>query len=109
MKKLISSETVFSTKWFEIDALSIVGSTEPYYVVSTSDYVVIVALTNEKDLLFVKQYRPALNEQTIELPSGHVEDDQTPQEAAHAELFEETGHQAVKMELLGCVSPDPGR
>ena len=74
-----------------------------------SDYVTFLALTNNNEILFVKQYRPVLEKYTLELPSGHVEPGQTPEQAAQAELLEETGYKAEKLELLGCINPDPGR
>jgi 8-oxo-dGTP pyrophosphatase MutT (NUDIX family) len=48
-------------------------------------------------------------ETTLELPSGHVEPTQTPEEAARTELLEETGHEAERFELVGDFSPDTGR
>ena len=46
---------------------------------------------------------------TLELPSGHVEDDEDPQSAARKELREETGFIANDLILLGTLSPDTGR
>ena len=57
----------------------------------------------------MKQYRPALEKTSLELPSGHVELDQTPEEAARSELLEETGYKVDELELLGKINPDPGR
>jgi ADP-ribose pyrophosphatase len=46
---------------------------------------------------------------SLEIPSGHVDPGQTPEQAARAELLEETGHEANKLEFLANVSPDTGR
>ena len=46
---------------------------------------------------------------TLELPGGHVEKGQTPDQAARQELLEETGYTAGRMELLGTLIPDVGR
>jgi 8-oxo-dGTP pyrophosphatase MutT (NUDIX family) len=50
-----------------------------------------------------------VEEKTLELPSGHVENGQTPEEAARQELLEETGHVADHFECLGNLWPDTGR
>ena len=74
-----------------------------------SDYVSILALTERQEVLLVRQYRPAVESYTLELPSGHVEEGETPMEAARREFTEETGYQAANVELLGCLLPDTGR
>jgi 8-oxo-dGTP pyrophosphatase MutT (NUDIX family) len=62
----------------------------PYVHFRTQDYVAIIALHEEK-LALVKQFRIALNLETIELPSGLIEFGQTPMTAALVELEEEVG------------------
>mgnify|MGYP000979708972 CR=1 FL=1 len=107
--KIEKKEIVFSTNWFNIEAKTVSETDEPYFTLNTTDFVTILALNNTSEILFVKQYRPALELYTLELPSGHVEKGQTSEEAAHSELLEETGYMAKKLELLGCISPDTGR
>jgi 8-oxo-dGTP pyrophosphatase MutT (NUDIX family) len=60
-------------------------------------------------VLIVRQYRPAVEHETLELPSGLVDPGETPKEAARRELLEETGYEAGEMELLGGMEPDVGR
>jgi ADP-ribose pyrophosphatase len=73
------------------------------------DYVSVIALTGEQQVVLVRQYRPAVERYTLELPSGHVEADETPEQSACRELAEETGYQAERMELLGALLTDTGR
>ena len=109
-KMIINKEIVLTTPWFDVEAKTLKSEKlSPYYAINMSDYVTILALTNNNEILFVKQYRPVLEKYTLELPSGHVEPGQTPEQAAQAELLEETGYKAEKLELLGCINPDPGR
>jgi len=82
---------------------------EPYYMLDVDDYVSIVARTSGGRLLLVRQYRPVVGRETIELPSGHVDAGESPQDAARRELLEETGMVAKEMELLGVLVPDVGR
>ena len=109
MSKIIKSDTVFSTPWFNIEEKTVNGLKSPYYALTLLDYVSILALTNENQVLLVRQFRPAVKEDTLELPSGHVEEGEKPEEAARRELLEETGYEAKSLELLGVLNPDVGR
>lgn len=102
-------EVVLANRWFQIVARSSPGSSEPHYCLKTLDYVGIVATNPEGELLLVRQFRPVLWQVSLEIPSGHVELGQTPEQAARAELLEETGHEAEHFEFLANVSPDTGR
>ena len=104
-----SDEVVLENKWFQIVARQSPGSAAPHYCLKTLDYVCIVALNPEGELLLVRQFRPVLWTTSLEIPSGHVEPGQTPEEAARAELLEETGYEAEHFEFLANVSPDTGR
>ncbi len=105
----MDQQVVFSTPWFEIVAKRLEGDGAPHYSLRTNDYVSVVAVTREGRLVLVRQYRPAVDRTTLELPSGHVDDGDSPESAARKELLEETGHVADRFELLGDLSPDTGR
>ena len=65
--------------------------------------VIIVALTPERNLLFVEQHRIPVGGRTIEMPAGIVGDihaGESLELAAERELLEETGWQASSVELL---------
>jgi len=104
-----AEEVVLDTKWFQLVARRPPAYSEPHYSIRTHDYVAIVAVNRKGELLLVRQFRPAVWATTLELPSGHVEPGQTPEQAARAELLEETGHEVECLELLGNFSPDTGR
>jgi ADP-ribose diphosphatase len=99
---------VFGTKWFRVIAAPQADG-EPYYMLELPDYVSVVALTAARELLLVRQYRPVVRRHTLELPSGHVEPDEVPEDAARRELLEETGFEAPRFDLLGTLVPDVGR
>lgn len=104
-----TQETVFTTKWFSIAAKTPKGGGDPHYVLQTNDFVAMVAVDLKGRLLLVRQFRAAAEQVTLELPSGHVEEGETPEEAARKELLEETGHVADEFELVGKLSPCIGR
>ncbi len=108
--KLLTAEPVFESRWMSLIAKQYADSPQdPYYVVQTSDYVAVLAVTTEQDIILVKQYRPAVEQVTLEFPSGHVDLNESPEKAAVRELREETGYEAPRMELLGVLYPDTGR
>ena len=80
-----------------------------HYSISTLDYVSVLAVTKNGTFPLVRQFRPAIEEFTLELPSGHVDQGETPDQAARKELHEETGFVANELILLGNLSPDTGR
>jgi len=65
--------------------------------------VIVIALTPERNLLFVEQFRVPMQQRTIEMPAGLVgdtQDDDTLEEAARRELLEETGWRADDVRVL---------
>lgn len=74
------------------------------------DCVMVVAVTDQNRLLFVEEYRPAVDSKVIELPVGMVGniDVEPAFRAAYRELKEETGYQAGEMEVVGTLAVAPG-
>lgn len=101
-------KTVFATPWFQVQEVA-TGGKFPNYSINSPDFVCIIAVTEKNELLLVRQFRHAVAEMTLELPAGHVEKDETPEESARKELLEETGHVAEKFELLASLSPSTAR
>lgn len=82
---------------------------EVYHAVSQADYVAILARTRDGRIPIVRQFRPAVEEYTWELPSGLVESEEKPEEACVRELREETGLAPESITSLGWYFPDTGR
>src|SRR5437899_5247818 len=97
---IIERKTEFSTPWFQLVSKRVAGEAAPYYALAMADYVAIVAFTRRDELVLVRQFRPAIERHTLELPSGHVERNETPETAARRELLEECGFEVTQMELL---------
>lgn len=78
-----------------------------------SGIVAIVAVTNEKKLLLIEQFRPPVGKRVIELPAGLAGDvdGHELEELAHAaqrELLEETGYEAKSMKPVAAGPPSAG-
>jgi ADP-ribose pyrophosphatase len=104
----MASHVLLETKWFKVIARPQVED-HPYYMLELPDYVSIVAMTAAREILLVHQFRQVVDRETLELPSGHVEPFESPEDAARRELLEETGFVAPRLELLGKLVPDVGR
>jgi ADP-ribose pyrophosphatase len=63
-----------------------------WYYVDTPPSVMIVPLTAEGNLVFVRQYRHNLKAHVLEFPAGVISDEEKPEIAAVRELSEETGY-----------------
>ncbi len=107
--KPLKTEVAFATPWFQVLGKTMRQDEEPYYSLKLPDYAAVVALTEEQRVVIVRQYRPAVEHHTLELPSGLVDAGETPLAAARRELLEETGYEAGEWELLGGMEPDVGR
>lgn len=68
----------------------------------------IIPITAHCTVLLIKQWRPVTDSYMIELPSGTIENNETPEETAHRELREETGYSAAKLEYIDGIWPLSG-
>jgi 8-oxo-dGTP pyrophosphatase MutT (NUDIX family) len=82
---------------------------ETYHALGPAQYVVAVARTPVGLVPLVRQFRPAIERYTWELPSGLVDPGENPESACRRELFEETGLVAERVTCVGALHPDAGR
>ena len=70
--------------------------------------VCVAALTDEEELLFVRQFRYPYQEVLLEIPAGKLTPGEDPLACGMRELKEETGASAAQYESLGRLYPSPG-
>jgi len=111
--KIKARRTTTISPWMDIIAREVeFAPGEPpqvYHAVGQLDYLAIVAQTPDGRLPIVRQYRPALEAFTWELPAGLLERGEDAAEGAARELLEETGYPARKVHPMGSAAACTGR
>lgn len=80
-----------------------------YHCFALGDYISILAKTPGDLIPIVRQYRPAVEVYTWELPAGMLEAGEQPVQSCVRELKEETGLTAQSVTPLGVYYSDTGR
>lgn len=75
-----------------------------YWVLEYPDWVNVIAITKDGEMIMERQYRHGLGMTCYELPCGVVEAGEDPLDAARRELMEETGYSGGKWEKLMTLS-----
>lgn len=109
--QLIKKKIEYSTKYFNITSLTNNQNNydDPYYVLNCSDCVSVIVFTQDEKILLVKQFRPTVNADTWELPSGHIDPGESAEEAARREVLEETGYKIDKLTFIQAYVAETGR
>jgi 8-oxo-dGTP pyrophosphatase MutT (NUDIX family) len=102
----LSSNRVFSTRK-DTSVSPITGEEHDFFVIEAPDWVNVVAVTDEDEVLLIRQYRHGIESETVEIPGGCVDPGETPIEAARRELLEETGYVSDEWTFIGEVVPNP--
>jgi ADP-ribose pyrophosphatase len=83
------------------------GSQHDFYCIEAADWVNIIPLTADNEVVMIEQYRHGAGEVGLEIPGGIVDEGEQPRDAAVRELLEETGYGATKTIALGTARPNP--
>ncbi len=111
--RIRSRRTTTVSPWIRIIAREVEFSRNAkphiYHAVEQADYIAIVARTPIGRIPIVRQYRPAIEEFSWELPAGLVDADEDPAQGCRRELLEETGFPARSIHRLAETAPCTGR
>ncbi len=83
------------------------GAKHTFFVIECPDWVNIIALTKENEVVLIEQYRQGAEEIMLEIPGGMIDGDEEPEAAARRELLEETGYDSSEFVYLGKTRPNP--
>ncbi|PHN04971.1 NUDIX hydrolase [Flavilitoribacter nigricans] len=109
--KRLSSEVgpdlkLFRARWDEMQNPRNEKS-QKMIILQSKDAVNVVAVSPQKTIVFVRQYRFGIEDFTLELPGGLLNHDEEVIPAAKRELREETGYVSENWEELGKVASNP--
>ena len=107
--KVLSSKYLFRKPWLTVRSECLEmpnGKIVPeYFVHEYPEWVNVIAVTNDRKIVMIRQYRHALGRISFEIPAGVCENnDISLEESARRELLEETGLTAHRLELFGIFS-----
>jgi len=78
-----------------------------FYVIEAPDWITAVPLSDDRQVVFVRQFRFGTNDLTLEVPGGMCDAGELPRVSALRELREETGYATEDLVDLGFVHPNP--
>lgn len=85
----------------------VLGNERTFNVLTGADWVNVIALTPDDQVVLVRQFRHGTRAVTVEIPGGIVDPGESFIEAGARELREETGYAAETWIELGVVEPNP--
>jgi ADP-ribose pyrophosphatase len=99
----LSAKTILETPWLTLEEKRVRsnGHTLDFYIASRKHAANIIAITPDKQVVFVKEYKYGAEEYIRQLPGGKVDEDESPAEAAKREIEEETGYKVTDLVFLG--------
>lgn len=110
-EKTWKKEKVYSGKVIDLYLEEVVlpnGKTGKREIVKHPGAVAVIALTHDKTIVMVQQYRKALERTIVEIPAGKLEKNEEPEAAALRELEEETGYTAKSLRKVTSFYTSPG-
>jgi ADP-ribose pyrophosphatase len=107
----IGARSLATTSVFDLRSVSYRhpgrGVEREFIVIAAPDWVNVIALTPDRRLVLVRQFRYGIDDFSLEIPGGVIEAGEDPVAAGLRELKEETGFVGRDARLLGSVHPNP--
>ena len=109
--RVLETNRIFQGRIVTLDVDRIVepsGNEVEREIVRHPGAAVLLAITPERSVLLVRQYRYAAGEEMLEVPAGTLDPGEAPEATARRELVEETGFFPRRLSKLAEFYPSPG-
>ena len=110
-EKVLSSEVVYGGRTSTIRKVAVEmpsGRRSSRVIVEHPGSVAIVPISDDGEVVLIRQFRLAVGGAIWEIPAGHIEVGEDPESCARRELEEETGFRAGKVDRLFEAYLSPG-
>jgi ADP-ribose pyrophosphatase len=110
--RLEAPRQIAATKVFNVNARRGRSTANPdkageFYSLDCPDWANVIAITPERQVVLIEQFRFGIEEVTLEIPGGIIDGGESPAQACTRELLEETGYRGDKIRMIGRVSANP--
>lgn len=106
-----SSTYPLKDRWIRVRADSCISDRgdiiDPFFVLEYPDRVNCLVIDSDLNVLFVEQYRHGVRRSVLELPSGGIEEGESPEMGVLRELREELGYVGAHLVSTGVSFPNP--
>jgi ADP-ribose pyrophosphatase len=107
----LATEVVVDNRWYRLrrDTVRLPSGrvVDDYFVSERADVVLVFAVTDDDQVVFVRQWKQGRRGFYTELPGGICDPGEEPVESAARELLEETGYACAELCEVGSFEPDP--
>ena len=110
-EKTIKTEYIYDGKIIKLQIDDVIlpnGKTSKRELIKHPGAVAVIAITADKKILFVEQYRKPLERSLVEIPAGKREEGEEPELTAIRELEEETGYTTKELTFVTSFYTSPG-
>src|SRR5690625_8024102 len=110
-EKTIQSEEIYNGKVVKLRVDEVIlpnGQTSKRELLTHQGAAAVIPVTKDHKIIFVRQYRKAVEKMLIEIPAGLIDQGERPEETAVRELEEETGYTTENLIFVTSFYPTPG-
>lgn len=111
--RVLSEQTIVERRWLRVREqhvqLANGHEIDEFHLVDGPDWAGMLALTASGEVVLVRQYRHGMGRESLELPAGVIEPDESDLVGAQRELREETGYASDDWHPLLVVNTEPAR
>lgn len=109
--RTLATERVYATPIFDLHRRRSVHAKRgerDFFVIDPADWVNIIPITAQREVVMVRQFRHGIGAFTLEIPGGMIDpEDRSPAAAGRREMQEECGFDSEDIIALGRVHPNP--